>query len=151
MDNPKYLKGEVMDVTFKNVTVRQGMSSLDDGREFFVITDPQRGTAMYVNPNDENVTIVRKAPADGMPEVGDVWQDRDGMQWFAAAHYPDVDAPMDELADTNKDGWYLVLVPNQLGEAGYPRRLEEVINLYGPIRRLFRPTAAVPTGDAQGI
>jgi len=151
MDNPKYLKGEVLDVTFKNVTVLEEGSQPDGSAEFFVFADPHRGALVYVNRNDENVMIVRKVPADGMPEVGDVWQDRDGMQWFAAAHYPDVDGPMDELARTNKDGWYLVLVPNQLGEAGSPHRPEEVINLYGPIHRLFRPSATVFTVDTQEV
>jgi hypothetical protein len=145
----KYCVGEVLDVTFHNVKVTEEVADNDGGTKCFAFADPHLGATRYVTPEAGHATIVRKVPADGIPQVGDVWQDRYDIQWFAAAHYPDVDGPMDELARTNKDGWYLVLVPVQLGEAGSPCRPEEVIDRYGPIRRLFRPSATVFTEDTQ--
>lgn len=153
MNNPKFHKGEVLDVTFKNVTITDEMPNYDGSTEFFTIAPASSHVGgppvkLAITPGTEGVTIIRKVPADGSPEVGDVWQDRYGAQWFAAAHYIDVDASYEERARANADGWYLVLVPIQLGEQGSPVRPEEVIDRCGPIQRLFRPTKTMFAADA---
>lgn len=133
---------EVIDLTLRNVKIVKEVPLPDGGTNYFTVVIGSG--KLDVDPSE--VGIVRKVPADGPPEVGDVWQDRDGNFLFGAAHYPDFDDKEDSKG-MNKDGWRLVLVPYQLGEQGSPLRPEWAIDRYGPLTRVYRPEKTIFSGD----
>jgi len=85
--------------------------------------------------------VQRVIPAEGEPQPRDIWADRNKNLWFAAKHWPDYDNKEDSRG-VNADGWRTVLVPEEIGEAGSPKRPEDVNQDYGPMTLVYREPSA---------
>ncbi|MET8985934.1 phiSA1p31-related protein [Nonomuraea wenchangensis] len=137
----QYRHGEIVDITIRARVEEVCHHGFADGHELkFTYTAPS-GTpfgngVVYDAPS---VTIVRVTPADGEPQPGDLWKDRDGQTWFCARHLPDFENKAD-LEGANEDGWRPVLVPINVGPYGSsPMRPEQVNREHGPLVLAHRP------------
>lgn len=112
---PALQPGENVDITIAGAVVayvnKQGVPEFTAG----TADDPNRFLHL---PQTGAVTITRSAPADGVPQPGELWADETGRQFFAHR-----DAGFDLVQLTTEDGY------------SYPWR-EVHTGPDGPIRRI---------------
>ncbi|WP_433364278.1 hypothetical protein [Streptosporangium sp. CA-115845] len=126
--------GETLNVGYYGVKVVD-ITDLGDA-EITVELDCVLGTYRLTVPLGV-AEVQRVIPAEGELQPGDVWKDSTGNPWFAARYYPDYDNKEDSRG-VNADGWRTVLVPEDISEAGAPKRPEDVNQDYGPMTLVYR-------------
>lgn len=85
--------------------------------------------ALQVDATASGVSVARVAPADGVPQPGELWADQLGTEWFAVS----------------ERGGYGVCLHAVDGRAHPWREIHSHVHL-GPIRRV-RPATPVATQD----
>lgn len=149
--NGQYRHGEIVDITIRARVEEVCHHGFEDGHELkFTYTAPSGtpfGSGVVYDAPD--VTIARVIPADGEPQPGDLWIDRDGQTWFCARHLADFEDKAD-LKGVNEDGWRPVLVPVNVGPYGSPpMRPEQVNREHGPLALVYRPERSEPSTEAE--
>lgn len=83
----------------------------------FYLTDAGKTVSLYLPVDHPQVRVTRAEPVDGVPQVGELWADRDGRVHFVADF--DEDGPLLIDADGMPKGWRGV----HTGKHGPIRRL----------------------------
>jgi hypothetical protein len=131
LSNPTYQPGEHVRVTI-DAHVDTGIDAADPAGTLLSLTLLHGGGSLDLNPRAPGVAVTRVAPADGMPQPGELWADRHGTEWYAAYR-------------NHRNGAPSVYLHTFDGRA-YPWREIHADDRLGPIRRvrLATPVPAVP-------
>lgn len=72
--------GELIDILLKDVeVVTAGSPSLE---VLYRAGANREAHALYINPDSPNLVVTRVAPAEWPPQIGDVWADAHGREWW---------------------------------------------------------------------
>ncbi|NMO51997.1 hypothetical protein HH310_12415 [Actinoplanes sp. TBRC 11911] len=116
-----YETGELVSVYLTDAVVRQ----FDQAVLTLTVT---AGSEITIDTTSANVRVTRTRPADGVPQPGEVWQDRFGGIWFARGYVHKVDF---YGADANSQ------------HPGFTSKDWDTVNRdFGPIKRIWSPPAA---------
>lgn len=82
--------GEKVDILLRDVeVVTAGSPSLE---VLYRAGANREAYALYINPDSPNLVVTRVAPAEWPPQIGDVWADAHGGEWWCRPEHEDGEA-----------------------------------------------------------
>lgn len=126
MSTQTFAPGEIVDVVLRGATVADVDMDASDVLAL-KLAGAKPGELVLLPVPWAGVTVTRVAPAEWPPQLGDIWEDRDGSEWFA------------EVTDGE------TIIMRRVGAGGAADALD-VLDMHGPMR-LVRRRGWTPATD----